>query len=139
MGNISSRFVNGDMWDGLYMSLIAFSIVFLVTAGLMFVMMALKYFSTLTDRNKPSDTAEGKPAASDAPVQPPAAVLAVPEAPARSDDGELTAVIAAAIMAMSGGAAKALAYSPVSIAGTGRGISAWRMSGIADNSLGPRG
>jgi Na+-transporting methylmalonyl-CoA/oxaloacetate decarboxylase gamma subunit len=137
MGEISNRFIAGGFENGLYMSIIAFSIVFLVTAGLMFVMMALKYFSTVSNREK-TDGGKGEPVPPDAPAQSRAVSLSAPEDSAKSDDGELMAVIAAAITAMSGGAAKILACSPVKAARTEHGIPAWRMSGIIDNSLGPR-
>lgn len=92
------------------MSLIAFSIVFIVIVGLMLVMMAMKHVCSMIDNlHKP------KPAA--APAAPAAAPsaqapVAPASAPAAADD-ELLAVISAAIMAACGSTARVVAFSPV--------------------------
>ncbi|MDR1137170.1 MAG: OadG family protein [Synergistaceae bacterium] len=137
MGNISSNFVS--IWDGLVMSLIAFSIVFLVTAGLMFVMMALKYFAKLADGDKSGGLKEESvPAGSPAAI--PAAPRDVSGGSAKFEgDSELAAVITAAIAAMSGGVARVIGYSTVQADKTQQAIPAWRMTGIIDNSRAPRG
>jgi Na+-transporting methylmalonyl-CoA/oxaloacetate decarboxylase gamma subunit len=141
MGNISSRFANAGTWEGLIMSMIAFSIVFLVTAGLMFVMIALKHFARAIDNagGKPGDT-KGKtvPAAAPVPAENGPSPVSRQNAVSNESDDETAAVIIAAISAMSGGTAKILSCSPVWAAGVRNTIPAWRMAGITDNSLGPR-
>ena len=136
MGNIASQFVG--LKGGLAMSAIAFSIVFLVIAGLMLVMIALKHSAKLAGPGKTTGIKE-KSAAADAHISPPIVSRAVPADSAESDENEITAVIAAAITAMGGGAAMVLSCSPVRAADARHVIPAWRMTGIIDNSRAPRG
>ena len=94
--SIASHFTG--VGGGLVMSMIAFSIVFIVITGLMLIMMSMKHICSAIDGCKKA------PAAQSAPT-PPAAVQAV-AAPSAEDDGVLLAVISAAISAMCGSAAR---------------------------------
>lgn len=97
------------------MSMIAFSIVFIVIIGLMLIMMSIKHMAAAVggkgggngektvDIPKPS----AAPAASSVPSAPAKAVAA------SEDEGELLAVISAAIAAVCGSAARVVAFSPV--------------------------
>lgn len=99
------------------MSMIAFSIVFLVIIGLMLMMIATKYLAAAIEGGKGNSGGNGSgnkagaasqqqaPAAPSAPAK---AVAARPE-----DDGVLMAVISAAIAATLGSAARVIAFSPV--------------------------
>lgn len=95
------------------MSMIAFSIVFLVIVGLMLMMIAIKYLAAVIEGGKGNGNKAGV-SASQAPSAP-----ASPSAPAQAvavqseDDGELLAVISAAIAAVCGNAARVIAFSPV--------------------------
>jgi Na+-transporting methylmalonyl-CoA/oxaloacetate decarboxylase gamma subunit len=136
VNSIASHFVG---WQGgILMSLIAFSIVFLVIAGLMFMMMALKVVvKTINPEKSPAPSGGGTPA----PQPPkPAVTEAVRYEPPVADDGDLIAVFAAAIAASSGQAAAVLSYAPTAAApASGRPATlAWRMAGILSNSRGLR-
>ena len=125
--SIASNFTGFS--GGFLMSIIAFSTVFLVILGLMLMMMGLKAFATSVERSekaKEAAKAAPAPAASSAPSAPTAAVAAV-------DDGELIAVITAAVSAMCGRAARVVSFAPVAAAG---GSSAWKMTGILQNTEG---
>ena len=125
-------------WQGgILMSAIAFSIVFLVIAGLMFMMMALKHIVKAINPDKPTAARTGN-AKSAPPSQSPTVVAAVRYEPPASDEGELVAVFAAAVTAMSGHAAAVLSYSPVEAALRRHTASAWKMTGILSNSRGLR-
>ena len=113
---------------GTLMSLIAFSIVFLVCIGLMLMMMALKHISAAIDK-----AAEEKEAKAAAAVASPAAPAARVSAVAAEDEGEIVAVITAAIVASCGAGAKILSIKP---AAPRVGASAWRMTGILQNTEG---
>jgi Na+-transporting methylmalonyl-CoA/oxaloacetate decarboxylase gamma subunit len=117
------------------MSLIAFSIVFLVIAGLMFMMMALKVIVKAINPDKPA----AAPAKSErsAPPSPTVAAVVRYEPPA-ADDGELIAVFAAAVAEMSGHAAAVLSYTPVETVFRRPSASVWKMAGILSNSRGLR-
>jgi len=123
------------------MSLIAFSIVFLVIIGLMLLMMGLKYFVGIVNPGT-SPAREKTPA----PMKESEAVLfqAAPvtevSAGAPSADDELAAVITAAITAATGAAARVLSLAP-SRTGEIRaehGMSAWKMTGILSSNRGLR-
>ncbi|MDR3076733.1 MAG: OadG family protein [Synergistaceae bacterium] len=134
MGSVSSHFVGAS--GGLLMSVIAFSIVFLVIIGLMLVMMGLKHFVTMInsgDASAPKQTAPARQP--EAPVSQTAAAVS-----AEPGDEELVAVITAAITAATGTAARVLSFSPATAADirTGRPTSAWRMAAILSNSRGMR-
>lgn len=88
------------------MSFIAFSIVFIVIVGLMLLMMALEYFCDAIDKVGKKKPAGAPAAKAPAPAKPAAAV-------AQSDDGELLAVITAAVVAACGSAARVVSFRPV--------------------------
>ena len=115
---------------GLTMSLIAFSIVFIVIIGLMLVMMGMKHVCNIIDNMhapKPATPAPSAPAPAAAPV----AQAAAP-AQASAENDELLAVISAAIMAACGANARVVAFSPVKAPAS----SAWRNVGRIQNSEG---
>ena len=112
---------------GLVMSMIAFSIVFIVIMGLMFTMMAMKHVCKAIDGCK--KVPASAPAAPSAPSTPVAKAVA---APASEDDGELMAVISAAIAAMCGSAARVVSFAPVK-APAG---SSWKFIGRVQNAEG---
>ena len=112
---------------GLVMSMIAFSIVFIVIMGLMFTMMAMKHVCKAIDGCKKAPASA--PAAPSAPSTPVAKAVA---APASEDDGELMAVISAAIAAMCGSAARVVSFAPVK-APAG---SSWKVIGRVQNAEG---
>lgn len=124
--SISPYFVGVS--GGLTMSLIAFSIVFIVIVGLMLVMMGMKHVCSAIDsmgKPKPAATAQPSPApAAPAPAAPAAAVSA--------DDDELLAVISAAIMAACGSTARVVAFSPVKAPAP----TAWKNVGRLQNTEG---
>ncbi|MDR0651687.1 MAG: OadG family protein [Synergistaceae bacterium] len=133
VSSIASNFVG---WQGgILMSVIAFSIVFLVIAGLMCMMMVLKHFVKVINPDK--QAVGGTEGANSAP-RPPVVTAAVRYEPPASGDGELVAVLAAAITAMSGHAAAVLNYAPVEAALRRPSASAWKMTGILSNSRGLR-
>lgn len=111
---------------GLVMSMIAFSIVFIVIMGLMFTMMAMKHVCRAIDGCK---NAPAAPKAPSAPAAPAAKAVAAPTA---EDDGELLAVISAAIAAMCGSAARVVSFAPVK-APVG---SSWKFIGRVQNAEG---
>ena len=112
---------------GLVMSLIAFSIVFIVIMGLMFIMMGMKHVCRAIDGCKKAPVSA--PAAPSAPASPAAKAVAVPAA---GDDGELLAVISAAIAAMCGSAARVVSFAPAK-APAG---SSWKFIGRIQNAEG---
>ncbi|MDR1581219.1 MAG: OadG family protein [Synergistaceae bacterium] len=131
VSGIAGNFVG---WQGgILMSLIAFSIVFLVIAGLMFMMMALKVIARAINSGEqaPARTGSGNAA-------PPSTVTAAVRYEPPASDGDLVAVFAAAIAEMSGHAAAVLSYAPVEMAIRHHSSSAWRMTGILSNSRGLR-
>ncbi len=112
------------------MSLIAFSIVFLVIIGLMLVMMGMKHICRAID-NMHAPKPAAAPAA--APAAPQASAQAAPvQAAAAAEDDELLAVISAAVMAACGSSARVVSFSPVK-APLG---SAWKNIGRIQNSEG---
>lgn len=126
---IKDNFVGAS--GGVLMSVIAFSIVFLIICGLMVMMMILKkVVNAINTTEKPAPA----PAAKAAPAAPAAAPA--PAASAHSEDeAELIAVITAAIAAMvPGSSPKIVAFAPVEE--PRGGITAWRLDGIAGNSEG---
>lgn len=110
-GSISSYFTG--VGGGLVMSMIAFSIVFIVIVGLMLVMMGMKYICKAIDsagkKETPATNAQAKAPAAQAVVPAPAPKAT---AAAAEDDGELLAVISAAIMAACGSTAKVVSFAP---------------------------
>lgn len=114
---------------GLVMSMIAFSIVFIVIMGLMFTMMAMKHVCKAIDGCKKAPAAPAAPSAPSAPSAPASKAVAVSTA---EDDGELLAVISAAIAAMCGSAARVVSFAPVK-APAG---SSWKFIGRFQNAEG---
>ena len=128
------------------MAIIAFSIVFLVIIGLMLLMMGLKHFVGMMnqeaadapgEKTSPSAPAK-KPEAASSKASPATAYSATASSP--SADDELTAVIAAAITAATGAAARVLSFAPSQPGEirTGHITPAWRMTSILSNSRGLR-
>ena len=111
---------------GLVMSLIAFSIVFIVIMGLMFIMMGLKHVCNAIDGKK---VPSGVSAAPTTPASPAAKMSAAVSA---EDDGVLLAVISTAIAAMCGSAAKVVSFAPVKAPAR----SSWRFLGKIQNAEG---
>jgi Na+-transporting methylmalonyl-CoA/oxaloacetate decarboxylase gamma subunit len=109
------------------MSVIAFSIVFLVTAGLMALMMALKVFSGGSADNSAPPKA----------VQPAAAPASTAQNGTSrivaQDDGELAAVITAAIAASLGGTVTVAGFAPAAAI---ERTSVWRVTGRLNNMEG---
>ena len=91
---------------GLVMSMIAFSIVFIVITGLMLVMMSMKHICKAID-------GMGKKAPEASQASAPVASAAKAVAVSAEDDGELLAVITAAIVATCGAGARVLSFAPV--------------------------
>ncbi len=127
--SISSYFVGVP--GGLLMSLIAFSIVFIVIIGLMLVMMGMKHICAAIDAvQKQKETAKAAPAA------PAKAAAPAPAAPAKATaadtDGELLAVITAAIAAACGPAARVISFAPIRVPAA----SGWKSVGRLQNTEG---
>lgn len=124
---ISSYFVG--VTGGLTMSMIAFSIVFIVILGLMLVMMAMEHICLAIDKAHAP-----KPAAAPAPAAKASAPAAQPAAPAKAaaNNDELLAVISAAVMAACGSTARVVAFSPVKAPAS----SAWKNLGRIQNTEG---
>ena len=98
---------------GLVMSLIAFSIVFIVIMGLMLMMIAIKHMAAALERPKASGAREAGSAQS-TPLSPPVASVPLQSASvSEEDNGELLAVISAAIAATCGSASRITAFRPV--------------------------
>lgn len=125
-GNISSHFVG--LTGGLLMSMIAFSIVFLVIVGLMLMMMALKKFAGAVEAREAAKTAPAAQAPAAAAAAKPAASVVASE-----DDGELVAVITAAIAAICGAGARVVSFRP---APPRASASIWSMTGRLQNTEG---
>ena len=99
--SIHSHFVG--ISGGILMSIIAFSIVFIVIAGLMLLMMGLKCFVSSID--KASAARSAPVSAPDAPVASPAV-----QAQGAEDSDELLAVISAAIAAACGSSTRVVRF-----------------------------
>ena len=125
--SISSFFVGVP--GGLIMSCIAFSIVFIVIMGLMFVMMGMKHVCSAIDNVGKAKAAAPAKSAAPAPAAP--APAAAPAAPA-GDDGELLAVISAAVAAACGATARVVAFAPVKAPAP----TAWKNAGRFQNTEG---
>lgn len=112
-GSVSSYFVG--VKGGLVMSMIAFSIVFLVIFGLMFIMISTKYLAAAIEakgKNGGGDGGNNVGAGVPQQASAPTAPVQATAVPASEDEGELMAVISAAISAMCGTAARVVAFSP---------------------------
>jgi hypothetical protein len=131
---MSGQFVGA--WGGFLMSVIAFSIVFLVIAVLMVMMMLLKrmagyidWVNSVIEALKSASRPAGAPARG---VDASIAGKGEPGAesvPAASDD-ELVAVLTAAITASLGAGVRVLGFTQVSARS---GSSAWRINGRIQN------
>ena len=125
--SVASYFVGVP--GGLVMSMIAFSIVFIVIIGLMFLMMGLKHICNAIDGSKKTAAPAPAAAAKAAPqASAPAQAAAVPA----GDDGELMAVISAAIMARCGTSARIVSFAPVKAPVA----TSWKLIGRVQNSEG---
>jgi glutaconyl-CoA/methylmalonyl-CoA decarboxylase subunit delta len=124
VGSIASNFVGP--FGGVVMSFIAFSIVFIVIVGLMLMMMGLKHFCNAID----GTTKSTAPAPTAPAPKAPSAAKAV--AASADDDGELLAVISAAIAAMCGSTARVVGFKPVKAPAATN----WKFMGRMRNSEG---
>lgn len=104
----------------LALSVIAFSVVFLVLAGLTLVIFAMRYVTRFASKAGTAKTAAAPVKAKTA--APAAAPVA---APAAADDDELIAVIAAAIAAQSGAAVAIKNIVPAGTHLIGEGVDGW--------------
>ncbi|MDR1915645.1 MAG: OadG family protein [Synergistaceae bacterium] len=122
---IASHFVSPE--GGVLMSVIAFSIVFLVIAVLMLMMMALKFFAEWMQRTAPDNSRPNQ----SAPV--PTLKKETPgerEQISPQEEDELAAVITAAIAFSSGRAVKIASFAPVADRPQ---TSAWKVTGRIGN------
>ena len=113
----------------LTMSIIAFSVVFLVLGGLSGIIYGIKYMATALERKK-----GGGSGTAPAPVAPAAAVQTVPAASGGSDKGRLLAVISAAVAAVEGPGARITSVRPSGGAAAlaPRGGLEWKRVGIIE-------
>lgn len=118
---VASYFVG--VKGGLVMSLIAFSIVFIVIMGLMFMMMGMRHVSEAIDGTKKIKKTVKKSEIKDS-----SALLAQPTA-ATADKEELVVVITAAITAMCGKSVRILSFAPIKEPKA----SAWRIMNRVSN------
>ncbi|NLV81823.1 MAG: OadG family protein [Synergistaceae bacterium] len=120
--NVASYFVG--VKGSLIMSLIAFSIVFIVITGLMFMMMGMKHVSNAIDGIKKHDKKEKLPTSKKS-----SALMVVSTTKSKAVDGELIAVITAAITAMCGKSFRILSFAPIKAPQA----SAWRVMNRINN------
>ena len=113
----------------LTMSIIAFSVVFLVLGVLSGIIYGIKYMATALERKK-----GGGSGTAPAPVAPAAAVQAAPAASGGSDKGRLLAVISAAVAAVEGPGARITSVRPSGGAAAlaPRGGLEWKRVGIIE-------
>ena len=117
---------------GIIMSLISFSIVFLVCAGLMGLMMSLKYIvRVFEEKEKP-----GKPNEVPSVSNPAGETFPAQETP--NDEGELVAVITAAVTEAFGNSVKVTDIRPsnASFAPSPAAFSAWKTAARIENNKG---
>lgn len=115
------------------MSLIAFSIVFLVCVGLMLLMVGLKHAAAAINKANDEKAAKAAAASQPSPAASGAPVVSAAVAASAEDEEEIVAVITAAIMAACGTGAKIMSITP---APPKTHASAWRMTGILQNGEG---
>lgn len=120
--------MNAMHFDGLsgaaYVSLVAFSIVFIVLLGLTLVIFAMRFFAA-GERPKPDDGAT-------APQRPQSASTA-PAARAEGAQARVVAAITAAILAATGGMGRVVSIAPETVDAVQKGARwtrAWRASGV---------
>jgi len=113
----------------LTMSIIAFSVVFLVLGGLSGIIYGIKYMATALERKK-----GGGSGTAPAPAAPAPAVHAAPVAAAGTDKGRLLAVISAAVAAVEGPGARITSVRPSGGAAAlaPRGGLEWKRVGIIE-------
>ena len=119
---------------GIIMSLISFSIVFLVCAGLMGLMMSLKYVVRVFEEKERQSQSGGNPSAAKPPVGEPFLAQATPD-----DEGELVAVITAAVTAAFGSSARVTDIRPsssIALAPPPTFSSVWKMASRIENNKG---
>ena len=127
MNSVSSYFVGVP--GGLVMSMIAFSIVFIVVTGLMLIMMGL-HVACVAMEGRKSNAAECS--AAQAQGVKGSTMQAVPSVP-DADSGVLLAVISAAVAATCGAAAKVISYTPVAAIKTPV-VSGWKIMSRINNT-----
>ena len=120
--------MNAMHFDGLsgaaYVSLVAFSIVFIVLLGLTLVIFAMRIFAT-GDKPKPGN-------ATPAPQRPQSAPAAF-AVRAEGAQAKVVAAITAAILTATGGAGRVVSIAPETVDAVQRGARwtrAWRASGV---------
>jgi Na+-transporting methylmalonyl-CoA/oxaloacetate decarboxylase gamma subunit len=112
----------------LTMSIIAFSVVFLVLGGLSGIIYGIKYMASALERKK-----SGGGGTAPAPAAPAPAVHAAPVAAAGTDKGRLLAVISAAVAAVEGPGARITSVRPCgAVAVAPRGGLEWKRVGIIE-------
>ena len=123
--------MNAMHFDGLsgaaYVSLVAFSIVFIVLLGLTLVIFAMRFFAA-GERPKPDDGAT----APQRPQSAPAASTA-PAVRAEGAQARVVAAITAAILAATGGMGRVVSIAPETVDAVQKGARwtrAWRASGV---------
>jgi hypothetical protein len=120
------------------MSLISFSIVFLVCAGLMGLMMSLKYVVRTPDEKEKKSGGAGVPEATVPVAFENTVVRETSVKETVDDEGELIAVISAAVTAMLGTSAKVTDIYPSNAAAAPRSLmySPWKMASRIVNNDG---
>ena len=120
--------MNAMHFDGLsgaaYVSLVAFSIVFIVLLGLTLVIFAMRFFAA-GERPKPDDGATAP--------QRPQSASAAPAARAEGAQARGVAAITAAILAATGGMGRVVSIAPETVDAVQKGARwtrAWRASGV---------
>ena len=120
--------MNAMHFDGLsgaaYVSLVAFSIVFIVLLGLTLVIFAMRFFAA-GERPKPDDGATAP--------QRPQSAPAAPAARAEGAQARVVAAITAAILAATGGRGRVVSIAPETVDAVQKGARwtrAWRASGV---------
>ena len=118
---------------GIIMSLISFSIVFLVCAGLMGLMMSLKYVVRVFEEKEKKSQSGETPSAAKPPVGEPYLAQATPD-----DEGELVAVITAAVTAAFGNSVRLTDIRPsaIALAPPPTFSSIWKMASRIENNKG---
>ena len=110
------------------MSIIAFSVVFLVLGGLSGIIYGIKYMASGLDRKK-----SGGNGSAPAPSTPAAPLASAPAASGGADKGRLLAVISAAVAAVEGPGARITSVRPGGAAAVApRGGLEWKRVGIME-------
>lgn len=125
-GSMSSHFTG--ITGGMLMSIISFSIVFIVCFGLMLLMIGLDRAARAIEK-----VAEQKEANDAQAVQTASFAGVAVAAPVEEDEREIIAVITAAITAAHGGSARIISVTPTQHETY---VSQWRLTGIIQNGEG---